>query len=167
MRESIGSVSLLNFIIFFIFLVFAFLAATLSYYKSYRVNNAIVAAIEKFEGFNQYSQKEIDLKLQSFGYERGIDFECPKEKNNGYLVNTAGATSTNAKKGYTGYCVYLIENDLTDDEEKKGTEKYDSYEVVTIMTFHFPVIQDILKLRVSAKTDRIYNFEASWDALGK
>ena len=53
MRESIGTVSLLNFIIFFIFLVFAFLMGTFSYYKAYRVNNSIVAAIEKY-GWDKY-----------------------------------------------------------------------------------------------------------------
>lgn len=60
MRESIGTVSLLNFVIFYILLVFAFLAGTLSYYKAYRINNAIVTSIEKYEGFNQLSYDEIN-----------------------------------------------------------------------------------------------------------
>ena len=55
MRESIGTISLLNFIIFFVLLVFAFLIGTFSYYKAYKVNNYIVSAIEKYEGVNKYS----------------------------------------------------------------------------------------------------------------
>ena len=34
-------------------------------------------------------------------------------------------------------------------------------EVTTVITFQFPVIQDLIKLRVSSKTGRIYNFVSS------
>ena len=61
MRESIGTVTLLNFVIVFIFVVFAFLMGTFSYYKAYKVNNYMVAAIEKYEGFNELSHAEIEL----------------------------------------------------------------------------------------------------------
>lgn len=163
MRESIGTVSLLNFIIFFIFLVFAFLIGTFSYYKAYKVNNYIVSAIEKFEGFNDYSIGEIDNKLNSLGYER-VSFNCPSEKGTGKLMdnngNYEGITSSN--RGYNGYCVYVYNNDT---KEKKATDIYDSYEVMTVITFKFPLIEDILKLRVSSRTGLIYNFNASRDAI--
>lgn len=164
MRESIGTVSLLNFIIFFIFLVFAFLAGTLSYYKAFRVNNSIVSAIEKYEGYNKYSKEEIEQKLSSFGYER-VDFNCPivGTTDKYYLLDSNGAAALDsASRGYQGYCIYAYDHDTIDG---KATDQYDSYEVVTIITFNFPVVQDLIKLRVSAKTDRIYNFEASGAAL--
>lgn len=170
MRESIGTVSLLNFIIFFIFLVFAFLAGTFSYYKAYRVNNAMVAAIEKYEGFNAYSYEELEQKLNSLGYER-ISFNCPMSKGEGelapYFTKEGNLTIDYKNKGY---CVYKYQNDVTDvdkDGNKPETDQYDSYEVVTIITFKFPVIQDLLKLRVSSRTRRIYNFEASREAMNK
>lgn len=163
MRESIGTVSLLNFVIFFIFLVFAFLAGAMSYYKAFRVNNLMVSAIEKYEGFNQLSSAEIDVKVRNLGYEK-VDLDCPATKDNANLVSL---NASGGKKGYDGYCVYLKENDNTrpNTDPAYFTEQYDVYEVVTIITFKFPVIQDIVKLRVSAKTDRIYNFEASHDCL--
>lgn len=178
MRESIGTVSLLNFVIFFIFLVFAFLAGTMSYYKAFRVNNLMVSAIEKYEGFNQLASDEIDIKIRNLGYEK-VDFDCPKTKGDGKLVHIisssapvyawhCGDTVENTEqKGYEGYCVYRTKNDntrLTDDPAYL-TEQYDVYEVVTVITFKFPVVQDLLKLRVSAKTDRIYNAEASQNCL--
>ncbi len=69
MRESIGTAFMLNFIILFLFLVIAFLAGTFSYYKAYRVNNYIVNAIEKFEGYNEYSRAEIAKGLSSIAYD--------------------------------------------------------------------------------------------------
>lgn len=158
MRESIGTVSLLNFIIFFIFLVFAFLAGTFSYYKAYRVNNAIVAAIEKYEGFNEYAYNEMEQKLTNLGYQR-VDFNCPEKKGANLisLSNQEGPVKSK-DKNYTGYCIYRYSGDSA---EKADTDYYDSYEVTTVITFQFPVIQDILKLRVSSRTRRIYNFEVS------
>ena len=165
MRESIGTVSLLNFIIFFIFLVFAFLAGTFSYYKAYRVNNAMVAAIEKYEGFNQLSSDEIDLKLNNLGYQR-VDFNCPSTKGTGdyvgHLINNKSQEVSNENKGYTGYCIYRYDHDSA---ERAETDQYDTYEVTSVITFQFPVIQDLLKLRVSSRTRLIYNFEASREAM--
>ena len=152
MRESIGTVSLLNFIIFFILLIFAFLAGTLSYYKAYRINNSMVAAIEKYEGFNPMSYDEISNQLYSYGYEP-------------HKITCAATVKHNGRDGYlvnkNGYCVYRYEND-TIYKTKSGalatTDRYDSYEVITYMSFKFPVVQDILKLRVTSRTARIYYF---------
>ncbi len=164
MRESIGTVSLLNFIIFFILLIFAFLAGTLSYYKAYRINNSMVAAIEKYEGFNPMSYDEISNQLYSYGYEPHKITCAATVKHNGrdgYLVNKNGNKVTNTSSYNYGYCVYRYEND-TIYKTKSGalatTDRYDSYEVITYMSFKFPVVQDILKLRVTSRTARIYYF---------
>lgn len=165
MRESIGTISLLNFIIFFVLLVFAFLVGTFSYYKAYKVNNYIVSAIEKYEGFNGYSIQEIEDKLNTLSYER-VSFNCPSTRGDGKLMNNKGnyvddGTSeivTSSNRGYSGYCIYVYNNDTV---RKLGTDVYDSYEVMTVITFQFPIIQDIVKLRVSSRTGLIYNFEES------
>ncbi len=166
MRESIGTVSLLNFIIFFILLVFAFLAGSLSYYKAYRVNNAIVSSIEKFEGFNPMSYEDMEQKLVDFGYER-VDFSCPVDYKNShgevaYLVDNTGARVTNSSNYNYGYCIYRYENDTIykgyNTSTLATTDKYDSYEVMTLIKFDFPVIGSILRLRVSSRTGRIFYF---------
>lgn len=171
MRESIGTVSLLNFIMFFILLIFAFLAGTLSYYKAYKVNNAMVAAIEKYEGMNQYSYTEIQEKLGSLGYiadeSSFVNFSCASEITSGgtnsvgKLVNSQGNECTNRNKQYQGYCIYRFAND-TFEKNKRGTlattDKYDTYEVITYVRFKFPVIENLMKLKVASKTGRIYQF---------
>ena len=157
MRESIGTVSLLNFIIFFIFLVFAFLMGTFSYYKAYRVNNAIVSSIEKYEGYNKYAESEINDKLQTLGYVEE-DYTCGKTA----LKNTESNTKISRK----GYCIYMNDKDNNPEYgENVKTDNYVSYEVTTIIRFQFPIIQDILKLRVSSRTHRIYDFETSRAAM--
>lgn len=170
MRESIGTVSLLNFIIFFILLVFAFLAGTLSYYKAYRVNNAIVSAIEKYEGFNKMSYEEIEERLASLGYER-IEFTCPKTVTHDGATANLIAINNHDGSIYTvsdpttidyGYCIYFYKNDtvLKDSSGNKATtDRYDSYEVLTFISYKFPVIQSLLKLRVSSRTARIFYFD--------
>lgn len=170
MRESIGSISLLNYILFFIFLIFAFLMGTFSYYKAYRVNNAIVASIEKFEGFNQYSYDEITEKLDTLAYER-VNFNCPetKEANNGtigslmdgstFFTYSGSGMKDTLSLSTNGYCVYMYDNDVAaSGGVKPTTDQYDTYEVVTVITFKFPVIQSLLKLRVSSRTGRIFYF---------
>ncbi len=161
MRESIGTVSLLNFIIFFILLVFAFLAGTMSYYRAYRVNNAIVSAIEKFEGYNQKTYDEIEVKLGNIAYER-TPITCKPTIKSGSKTGTLVNGDVPTTRTELGYCIYRYAND-TIYKRKDGagiatTDPYDTYEVQTIVTFKFPVIQRFLKLHVSSKTARIFHF---------
>jgi hypothetical protein len=160
MRESIGSVSLLNFIIFFILLVFAFLFGTYSYYKAYKVNNLMISVIEKYEGFNELAFKEIDNKLTTMAYER-YDFDCDKGTTARFhLVNYGNNEEIkNSQKKYEGFCVYVKTWDSNGDLNSK--DRYDSYQVTTVIRFNFPIVQDLIKLRVSSRTDRIYNFECA------
>ena len=163
MRESIGTVSLLNFIIFFIFLIFAFLMGTFSYYKAYRVNNDIVASIEKYEGHNKFAKDEINEKLNSLGYTR-VEFKCPN-RGSSKILKAGKKNNTTNVDGISWYCVYEINDTVaykdTSNKIPSETDVYHSYEVTTIITFKFPVVEQLLKLHVSARTSRIYDFEGS------
>ena len=161
MRESIGTVSLLNFVIFFILLVFAFLIGTFSYYKAYKVNNNMVAIIEKYEGFNELAYKEIERNLDTLAYQR-VEFNCYNSKKSRFhLINYNENKEINSsQRKYNGYCVSVKTWDSSSNE-KNSKDRYDSYQVTTVITFNFPIIQDVIKLRVSSRTNRIYNFECA------
>jgi len=171
MRQSMGTTFMLNFIILFIFLVFAFLAGTLSYYKAYRINNSIVNAIERFEGYNEYSISEINIKLQNLAYETqnlkyDISRYCPQEwktaaqKVNefnrvGYLVDD------NRGRGENGYCIYLYEKDnnfATTAGDVETTDNYYTYGVLTYLQFQFPGLQYVLRIPIFSRTNRMYHF---------
>ena len=161
MRESIGTVSLLNFVIFFILLVFSFLIGTFSYYKAYKVNNNMIAIIEKYEGFNELAYKEIEQNLETLAYQK-VEFNCDNAKNARFhLINyNEKQEITSAQRKYTGYCVAVKTWD-SNTSVKNSKDRYDSYQVTTVITFNFPIIQDVIKLRVSSRTNRIYNFECA------
>lgn len=152
MRESIGTSFLLNFIVVFIVFIMAFLAATLSYYKAYRINNMILHAVEKYEGYNDFSKKEIKDKITSMGYQ--VDgIKCKSEMKDGNVTGTLESKSDD------GYCIYKYWNEnpkyMNQDQE---TDIYYSYAVVSYMRMEVPVIGALLKLPVYSKTYNIYHF---------
>lgn len=157
MRESIGTSFLLNFIIVFIVFIFAFLAATLSYYKAYRINNAILNSIEKFEGYNDYSIKEIKDKLKSFGYSAD-KIKCPTTRFENNMSDVKGKLMNDSKDGY---CIYAYWNENPEPAVGGGnatTDIYYSFGISTYMTLEIPVIGNVLKLPVYSKTYNIYYF---------
>jgi hypothetical protein len=142
MREGIGSIFLYNLIAIFIVLIFVFIAGTVVYYKAFKVNNMIVSAIEKYEGYNNLSAKEIDQKLGTIGYQTTSKHKCYKKNGKTALEYV----STN--RGIFDYCVY---------EFNEGNN-FRSYGVMTFITIDMPVIGGVLKLPVYSKTKLLYNF---------
>ncbi len=175
MRQSMGTTFMLNFIILFIFLVFAFLAGTLSYYKAYRINNSIVNAIERFEGYNQYSIDEINIKLKNLAYETqnlkyDISRYCPQEWKTasqnvnefnkvGYLIS---GEYESYGRGEYGYCIYLYENDGNfknyQGSDVATTDVYYTYGVLTYLQFQFPGLQYLLRIPIFSRTNRMYDY---------
>ena len=141
MSGSIGHTFLYNLIIIFIVIVFAFLSGTLSYYKAFKVNNRIVHALEKYEGYNELSKAEIDIVLGNLGYSLE-DANCKQEYKNMYLI---GALQENYK-----YCIYI-------DTLNPQKGSYYTYGVLTYMNLDLPII-DVIDLPVFSRTNRLYKF---------
>ena len=141
MNESIGYTVTINIIIIFIVIIFAFISNVLIYYKSNKVGNLITDSIEKYSGFNSLSEKEINKKLDSIGY-------------NKYKINCGdvnGCTSETPETAMDrGYCVYLC-------EAKNG---YYFYKVKTNMMINIPIIDNILNASIYSNTGNMYNFDA-------
>lgn len=170
MRQSIGTTFMLNFIILFIFLVFAFLAGTLSYYKAYRINNYIVNGIEKYEGYNDYAKAEIAKGLTSLGYDISVSSDCPDTKEITHVSYDDSGNATFKVEGQRvsnnvneGYCIYLFWNDVGakayDGNGLATTDIYYTYGILTYMKMRFPVVENILKIPIFSRTNRMYCFD--------
>ena len=157
MRESIGTTFVLNFIVIFIVFIFAFLAGTLSYYKAYRVNNVMIHAIEKFEGYNDLSIKEIKDKLKSFGYSAN-NINCPSTR---FAKGNSDVEGVLQNQSEDGYCIYLYYNENAPTAHGGGkatTDVYYSYGVASYLQVNIPLFGGILDLPVFSKTYNIYHF---------
>ena len=147
MKESIGGTASLNIALAFISIVFAFLAATLSYYKAFKINNIITNSIEKYEGYNSLSIKEINEQLTSIGYQR-YDGSCAKEKKfNGKEYVLVKDSDIPNSCGVSGICVYFY-ND--------GSSKMYQYGITTYMTINIPIVSEFVKIPINTVTKEIY-----------
>lgn len=163
MKESTGAVSAIYVVIFFVVIMFGFIISTLSYYKSYKINNSLTAAIEDYGGFNSKSKDEIEKRLTSYGYTRG-NVGCSVSKDdydnnklrlvteNGSTVEHEGTADAD-ELGYKGYCVYIL-NDKSSDSAPDY--EYYSYKVTTSMTLDFGLFNFSLPIKMSSHTSTMY-----------
>ena len=140
MSGPIGHTFIYNLVILFIIIVFAFLSASLSYYKAFKVNNRIIHAIEKFEGYNEFSKTEINNVLTSFGYSTD-SANCKEEYKNMHLI-TLG-------EGFK-YCIYI-------DPEQPQKHEYYTYGILTYMNLDLPIIENI-DIPIFTRSNRIFKF---------
>ena len=68
MREAVGSAFLVNLILIFIGVISALVIGSISYSKAYKVKDRIVYVIEKYDGFTEAAQNELDTSLRNIGY---------------------------------------------------------------------------------------------------
>ena len=149
MKESVGYTVTLNIVITFIVIVFTFLSSTLIYYKSNKVSNVIMNSIEKYEGYNDLAQDEIELKMSGIGYSTR-NIKCPDMiKTGGYECNVQSKNESSA----LGYCVYLCEE--KDKDKKTG---YYFYRVKTNMPINIPIINELVSVPIFSNTNRLYDF---------
>lgn len=165
MKESTGAVSAIYVVIFFVIIMFGFIISILSYYKSYKINNSLSAAIEDYGGFNSKSLEEIEKRLTSYGYTRG-NVSCKindtsKEKfvkSDGTTINDENKKEASSDElGYRGYCVYLVDD--TPEPEDGGTKidyEYYSYKITTSMTLDFGLFDFNLPIKMSSHTSTMY-----------
>jgi len=156
MRESVGEWFTYNIIIIFIVIVFGLLTATLSYYKAFKLNSSILYSIDKFEGYNDLSKKEIEANLDTLGYTKDGGKNCPRR----------GSLESVSDTGTYLYCVYFFSDDTADSKRNGKTENkplYYNYSVITYIYVNLPLIENF-KIPVYTKGERIYNFTDSNEA---
>lgn len=152
MKQGIGMTQTLNIIILFILTAFAILMGIMSYSKAFRTSSRIVKSIEVCEGYNDCAKEQIYRFLSNIGYNHSQS-SCP---------NKDSIVAYTHDDGFD-YCVYMIDENVdiqgssgycNNDQSGCG---YARYEVLTYMTFDFPII-DKFKIPVRNRTDWIYRF---------
>ena len=156
MKESTGSVAAIYIVIFFIVIMFGFILSTLSYYKSYKINNSLSAAIDAYGGFNAKSKEEIEKRLTSYGYSRS-NVNC-KQRDNAKLIQITkdgieliSGSKSSSELGTNGYCVYLV------DDSKDDPYTYYSYKVATYMTLDFGIVDFKIPYQITSNTTTMYS----------
>lgn len=146
MRQAIGSVPTYNIILVFIAITFGFLSATLSYMKAFKVNSMIAKSLESYEGYNKFSNKEIEKNLTTLGYRIGDD-TCPIRDGKSPVDAIAGKNHV--------YCLY----ELPYYSNGNGSSsKYFNYGIVTYIYFDIPVIGGTIKIPIYSESEKIYNY---------
>ncbi len=161
MRESIGYSVTINIVITFIVIIFAFLSSAIVYFKTNKASNILVDTIQKYEGYNKDAKKEIIKKLNTLGYgSHAIKCSAIGDTTSAHIANTIAtctyvdpdnASATNN----SGYCVYRCVD--------KGYEDYYYYKIRINMMINIPVIGDVLDIPIYSNTDRMLDFEKSFE----
>lgn len=141
MKESTGYALTLNIVLIFIIIIFTFISSALVYYKSHKVTNVVVSAIDEYEGYNSLSKQKINNNLVSLGYNVN-NINCSDK------VMDDNLECPIVEKGSKGYCVYLCED-----------SDYYYYKVSINMMINIPLINNIMNIPIYSNSSRLYNFE--------
>lgn len=174
MKESISYTFLLNIIILFLFICVAVIMGILSYYKAYRANAIISGIIEKYEGYNCLAKEEIARKLPGIGYNtpfkvtcKSSDKNCEAAEDLGYKVISYNldfdTQNTDMKADATTAGTSLIYGEKMNspykcDSNGCTTNKYYQYGIYTYMYAELPVISNIIRIPLFAKTSVMYEY---------
>lgn len=137
MSESIGT-SYLVMMVAVIISIFSVLIITFfSFSRAHKTKNKMVDIIEKHEGYDSGTKKEIDQYLKDVGYTvKRKSVSCPRFK---------GQSSLNNNSTYA-YCVY---------EFPTNRGKY--YTVYIFVNINLPIINDFVELKIKGQSRTIYD----------
>jgi len=146
MRDALGGVINIQFILIFIVLVSSYLAFSVNYTKAFRAKNKIIDVYESYEGNlkNSGAQEKINTYLKKIGYRPASHY----------------VTAANAKCGNKCDCssgLYCVEN-ISVDGESALNKSY--AEVTTFISIDLPIINQILPhiefFKVKGSTKTVY-----------
>lgn len=137
MNESISTSYLVMMIAILISVISVLIITFFSYSRAYKTANKVIDIIEKYEGYNESSRKEIDQYLKDVGYSvTRRTTSCPKFN---------GKSSINNNSTYA-YCVY-----------KFDTTRGAYYTVHIFVNINLPLVNQIIELKVKGQSRTIYD----------
>lgn len=156
MKEAIGGVFSLEFIIVFLLLLNGYLAFNVNYTKAFRVKNEIRSIIQKNEGLTESAMDDIGNYMQKTNYHQNTQFNdwCTKK---GYYVCDTGVGK---------FCMEVASSDKYGTRDGKNIAAY--YTVYTFVDINIPVLNNLLPALgglfvVSGETSLIYTAETSFN----
>ncbi len=154
MRDALGGVINIQFILVFIVLVSGYLAFSVNYTKAFRAKNKIIDVYESYEGNlkNPGAQEKINSYLKQIGYKPASSY----------------VTAANANCGSNCDCssgLYCIENISVEGQSELGKNYA---EVTTFISIDFPIINQILPhiefFKVKGSTKTVYTNKTSMNS---
>lgn len=133
MKQAIGTTQVMKFVITFIIITFCFILATVLYLKAFKMNSLISGSLEKCEGRNDCSDKDMRRKLGAIGYANDRNWSCP-----------SGYDKIGNFKACTRY--------------KTSSDNFYRYDVVTYIEFG-PLLGIRFSIPIRTETEKIYDFE--------
>lgn len=172
MKEGISYSFLLNIIILFIFVCAAIVMGVFSYYRAFRANTIIVNTIEKYEGYNCYSQEEIARKLSTISYSLPYNVacadrygkHCTPDPDKNYVVVAYNLDYDGFYDDFSNwnehdkYMFSFIENSRGISNGYGNYTKRYQYGVYTYMYVDLPVISKLIRLSYFSKTKEMTEF---------
>ena len=166
MKEGISYSFLLNIIILFIFVCAAIVMGVFSYYRAFRANTIIVNTIEKYEGYNCYSQEEIARKLSTISYSLPYNVacadrygkHCTPDPDKNYVVVAYNLDNDGFYDDYSNWNEH--DNNMFSYIEKDSNTYSTRYQygVYTYMYVDLPVISKLIRLSYFSKTKEMTEF---------
>lgn len=137
MRDAIGGVFNIWFLMIFIVFVSGYLAFSVSYSKAFKVKNKIISVIEQYQGYNDNAAEKIDQYIDKLGYNRASQAQA--EERLGKFDTSGGWTCPNN----TGYCYKKTYVDGDENGSATGRPK-SYYSVVTFVNVEIPIFEKFL-----------------------
>ena len=150
MKEAIGATWILGIVTTFIVLFASFLAISINYSKAFKVKNNIVDLIEKNEGMNEETAKEIYDYLRTEGYI--LKGKCKQPSTGPGIKKFVGFDGENPV-GYSEKALYCVQQN-TPNSITELDKSY--YSVQIFFRLDLPLIGEIFTFNVSGETMSIY-----------
>lgn len=136
MRDALGGVVNIQFILVFIVIVSGYLAFSVNYTKAFRVKNKIITTIEQYGGVDSEEAKaSIKSYMDQIGY-GGINQQFADK-----VICTNKICPENSS-----YCVCQVTSGATTTSETSSVKARYYYQVFTFINVDIPVINRILPI---------------------
>ena len=159
MKEAIGGVFSLEFVIIFLLLLNGYLAFNVNYSKAFRVKNEIRSIIQKNEGLTEGAMADIGTYMQSINYTQNTGFDKWCSDRGYYVCDT--------KVGK--FCMQVATSDKYGTRTVNGKQENIAayYTVYTFVDVNIPVLNNLLPniggiFAVSGETSLIYTGETAF-----